>query len=85
MAFQKTSGELERRRRKIVAARVLRIAQDLVAETVLAGAIGPEGAHRDGLLERVARRELAPHACARALLAQAAGRASSEREGNDTV
>jgi len=29
------------------------------------------------LLERVARRELAPHACARALLARAAGRAAT--------
>ena len=76
MAYQKTSGELERRRQKIVTARVLRIAQDLVAETVLAGALGPEGAERASLLERVARRELAPHACARALLAQAAGRAA---------
>jgi LAO/AO transport system kinase len=46
MAYQKTSGELERRRQKIVTARVLRIAQDLVAETVLAGALGPEGAAR---------------------------------------
>jgi len=82
MAYQKTSGEMERRRRKIVAARVLRIAQDLVAETVLAGAIGPEGAARESLLERVARRELAPHACARALLSQAAGHASSTREGD---
>jgi LAO/AO transport system kinase len=77
MAYQKTSGELERRRQKIVTARVLRIAQDLVAETVLAGALGPDGAARTSLLERVARRELAPHACARALLAQAAGRAAT--------
>jgi LAO/AO transport system kinase len=76
MAYQKTSGELERRRQKIVTARVLRIAQDLVAETVLAGALGPEGTTRTRLLERVARRDLAPHACARALLAQAAGRAA---------
>jgi GTPase len=83
MAYQKTSGELERRRQKIVTARVLRIAQDLVAETVLAGALGPEGAARASLLERVARRELAPHACARALLAQAAGRASRTAEGDD--
>jgi len=82
MAYQKTSGELERRRRKIVTARVLRIAQDLVAETVLAGALGPEGAARASLLERVARRELAPQACARALLAQAAGRASRPAEGD---
>ena len=77
MAFQKTSGELERRRQKIVTARVLRIAQDLVAEAVLAGALGPEGAARASLLERVVRREMAPHACARALLAQAASRAST--------
>jgi LAO/AO transport system kinase len=77
MAYPKTSGELERRRQKIVTARVLRIAQDLVAETVLAGALGPEGAARASLLERVARREMAPHACARALLAQAAGRTST--------
>jgi len=77
MAYQKTSGELERRRQKIVTARVLRIAQDLVAETVLARALGPEGAARSRLLERVARRELAPHACARELLAQAAGRAAT--------
>jgi LAO/AO transport system kinase len=77
VAHQKTSGELERRRQKIVTARVLRIAQDLVAETVLAGALGPDGAARTSLLERVARRELAPHACARALLAQAAGRAAT--------
>ena len=82
VAYQKTSGELERRRRRIVTARVLRIAQDLVAETVLAGALGPEGASRESLLERVARRELAPHACARALLAQAASRASSTTEGD---
>jgi LAO/AO transport system kinase len=74
MAYQKTSGELERRRQKIVTARVLRIAQELVAETVLASALGPDGAARASLLERVVRRELAPHACARALLAQAAGR-----------
>jgi LAO/AO transport system kinase len=82
MAYQKTSGELERRRQKIVTARVLRIAQDLVAETVLAGALGPEGAARASMLERVARRELAPHACARALLAEAASRTSTTREGD---
>src|SRR6266446_6143319 len=81
VAYQKTHGELERRRRKIVTARVLRIAQDLVAETVLEGALGPEGATRESLLERVARRELAPHACARALLAEAASRTATTREG----
>src|SRR5438445_378485 len=57
----------------------------ILAETVLAGALGPEGASRESLLERVARRELAPHACARALLAQAADRASSTTEGDDVA
>ncbi len=66
MAHQKTSGELERRRRTIVTARVLRIAQDLVAETVLAGALGPEGAARASLVERVARRDVAARLRARA-------------------
>jgi hypothetical protein len=49
---------------------------------VLAGALGPEGTARASLLERVARRELAPHACARALLAEAASRVSKTREGD---
>src|SRR5437867_10917450 len=78
--YQKTSGELERRRRRMVTARVLRIAQDLVAETVLGGGgLGAEGAAGASLVDRVARRELTPHACARALLAQAAQRTSSGR------
>jgi hypothetical protein len=38
-------------------------------------ALNSEGATGVTLLERVARRELAPHACARALLAQTARRA----------
>jgi hypothetical protein len=76
MAYLKTSGELDRRRRRIVTARVLKIAQDLVAETVLGDeALNAEGATGVTLLERVARRELAPHACARSLLAQTARRA----------
>jgi LAO/AO transport system kinase len=71
MAYLKTSGELERRRRRIVTARVLKIAQDLVAETMLGGeGLGTEGAAGATLLERVARRELAPHACARLFLTQ---------------
>src|SRR5213594_671049 len=75
MAYLKTSGELERRRRRIVTARVLRIAQDLVAETLLGGeGLGTEGAAGATLLERVARRELAPHACARLFLKQIARR-----------
>jgi LAO/AO transport system kinase len=76
MAYLKTSGELDRRRRRIVTARVLKIAQDLVAETVLGDeALNAGGAAGVTLLEQVARRELAPHACARALLAQTARRA----------
>jgi len=72
MAYLKTSGELERRRRRIVTARVLKIAQDLVAETMLdSAALGAEGA---ALLERVARREVAPHACARLFLDRTARR-----------
>ena len=74
MAYLKTSGELERRRRRIVTARVLRIAQDLVAETMLGGALSVEGAAGATLLERVARRQLAPHACARLFLKQIARR-----------
>jgi LAO/AO transport system kinase len=75
MAYLKTSGELERRRRKILTARVLKIAQDLVAETMLgADALGSDGTAGAALLERVTRRELAPHACARLFLAQTARR-----------
>src|SRR5438552_4408120 len=75
VAYQKTSGELARRRRRIVTARVLRTAQDLVAETVLGDeALSAEGAASVTLIERVARRELAPHACARLFLAQIARR-----------
>jgi LAO/AO transport system kinase len=69
LAYMKTSGEADRRRRRMVAARVLRIAQDLVAARLL----GPEALEAQGgeattLLDRVVRREVAPHACARALL-----------------
>jgi LAO/AO transport system kinase len=75
MAYLKTSGELERRRRKIITARVLTIAQDLVAETMLgAAALGSEETADVTLLERVTRRELAPHDCARLFLAQTAWR-----------
>jgi len=75
VAYLKTSGELERRRRRIVTARVLKIAQDLVAETMLGGeGLRAEGAAGATLLERVARRELAPHACARLFLKQIARR-----------
>ncbi len=67
MATLKTSGELERRRVRIAEARVLKIAQDLAAEAV----VRPNSGAAGHLLEQVARRELAPHACARAILAEA--------------
>ena len=82
MAFLKTSGELERRRRRIVTARVLKIAQDLVAETVLEP-FDAAGADGTTLLDRVTRRELTPHACARALLARTAHRIDLAGKGRD--
>ena len=67
MATLKTSGELEHRRVRIAEARVLKIAQDLAAEAV----VRPNSGAAGRLVEQVARRELAPHACARAILAEA--------------
>jgi len=64
LAHLETSGELERRRRKMVAARVLKIAQELVAGSFWRF----EECEAD--VERVVRRSLSPHACARALLAR---------------
>ncbi len=64
MAHLKTSGELDRRWRRMVGARVLKIAQELVARSLAR----PAAADAD--VERVARRELSPHACARLLLAR---------------
>jgi LAO/AO transport system kinase len=69
MAMLKTSGELERRRMRIAEARVLKLVQELAADAVAKP--GGDGTVR--LLDQVARRELTPHACARALLAEAAG------------
>lgn len=68
MAYLKTSGELDRRWRRMVDARVLTIAQALVAR----GLAQPAAADAD--IERVSRRELSPHACARLLLARLAER-----------
>ena len=64
-AVLKGSGELERRRRRMVRARILRIAYDFVNEAARQQECDP-----DDLLERVIRRELAPHAGGRALLAR---------------
>ncbi len=60
-------GELNLRRRRIVRARVLRIAQQLFKD-----AIAYTGDNLETMLERVERRELGPHACARAILAEVA-------------
>jgi LAO/AO transport system kinase len=60
----KASGELDARRRATVHARVLDIARDLVAEALT----GTDAEAAGALLERVVRRELAPHPAARALL-----------------
>ena len=50
-------------------------ASTALAETVLGGeALSAEGAASVTLIEQVARRELAPHACARIFLAQIARR-----------
>jgi LAO/AO transport system kinase len=65
MEMLKTSGDLERRRVRIAESRVLRIAQDLAAAAVA----GPTNNDAARLIEQVARRELTPQACARALLA----------------
>jgi GTPase len=69
MAYMKTSGEADRRRRRMVATRVLRIAQELVAARLLRPeTLEAQGGEATMLLDRVLRREMAPHACARALL-----------------
>jgi LAO/AO transport system kinase len=60
----KASGELDLRRRATARARVLDIARDLVAEALT----GADAEAAGALLERVVRRELAPHPAARALL-----------------
>jgi LAO/AO transport system kinase len=79
MAALKTSGDLDRRRARIAEARVLKIAQDLAAQAITR----PGSQEVARLLERVTRRELAPHACARALLARSVG--SSPRGGMHDV
>jgi LAO/AO transport system kinase len=61
----KSSGQLERRRKCSARARVLGIARTLVSE-----AAAESESNCADLLERVARRELAPHTCARLLLSR---------------
>ena len=63
------TGEIHARERRIAEARVLQIAQSLVADT-----LRPFASDDDPIrhaVERVARREVSPYECARALLARA--------------
>jgi LAO/AO transport system kinase len=71
----RASGELERARRRIARARVLRIARDLVTEET-----ARHECNSDDLLDRVVRRELAPRACARALLARLANEGRDQKD-----
>jgi LAO/AO transport system kinase len=61
------SGEMERRRRRMVRARLLRIAHDLMEQVTTQQESGSED-----LLEQVLRRDLTPHAGSRVLLARLA-------------
>jgi LAO/AO transport system kinase len=75
LAHLNSSGEMLVRERRIAESRVLKLAQALVAETLnhpLQGANDP--ILND--LERVARHELSPHRCARAVLARTTGTVS---------
>jgi LAO/AO transport system kinase len=65
-----SSGELEQRRRRTGAARVLAIAQGRLA-TTLAPALDAGTAPDQTLVDRVARREQSPHEAADTLLARA--------------
>jgi LAO/AO transport system kinase len=64
-----SSGDLVRRQRRMAEARVLTLAQSLVADTIhVPHADAPQLSSE---LDRVARRELSPFACARGLLTKA--------------
>jgi LAO/AO transport system kinase len=77
-AVLKDSGELDLRRRRIVKARVLRIAQKFLEHSIT-----DISDYSKGLMERVARRELGPHACARAILAEMVRSEGASRGGRD--
>jgi LAO/AO transport system kinase len=64
-AVLKESGELDSRRRRIVKARVLKIAEQLLKRVMT-----NSGDYSEALMDRVARRELGPYACAREILAE---------------
>ena len=63
-----STGDLVLRERRMAEARVLKLAQSFVAETIHVPHAAPQ---LDAELDRVARRELSPFACARALLTKA--------------
>jgi LAO/AO transport system kinase len=65
LAILRSSGEFERRHKRMVRERVLGIVRDLVSE-----ASARQECNCDDLLERVVRRELAPYAGGRAMLAR---------------
>jgi LAO/AO transport system kinase len=75
LEFLGSSGELDRRRKRMVKARVLGIAHDLVNEAT-------ERAEYDSgdLFERVRRRELAPQKAGRLLLNRLVGEKNGARE-----
>ena len=73
--FLTSSGEMERRRRSMTRARLLRIAHDFVTD-----ATAQQRCDSDDLLERIIRRELSPHAGGRALLARLANHAGRHRQ-----
>lgn len=62
--FLKVSSEFDQRRKEMVKAHVLAIAHELVSEGTT------QKCESDDLLERVVKRELAPHAAGRTLLAR---------------
>ncbi len=68
----KTSGELERRRRRMVTWRVLGVAQELLARTLGEPDVGAD------VIERIMRRELSPPAGARLLIREATTKAGRD-------
>ena len=68
--YLQTTGELRRREQCIAEARVLKLAQNLVAKT-LAASLEEDATALSSDVLRVATRELTPHRCARTLLARA--------------
>lgn len=69
-AFLGSSGELAKRERRMAEARVLKVTQGMVAE-LFRLPDADDAAGMSSSLDRVARRDLSPFACARELLARA--------------